>query len=156
MSDEDGQSEREKERREDRAWEQAKRRDEMAIHGLRSVLFLNGGGTVALLAFLQAVWVVKDAAGLVPWVVAGMIPLMLGAAASGWVHFMRYETTEAYQMVGREEGRKFTRRHKRVTAFAFVMFLVGMGIVVGGAFFNLPQASDNVGAAMATPSSQLP
>ena len=69
---------------------------------------------------------------------------------------MRYETSEVYQMVGREEGRKMTRRHKRATAFAFVMFLVGMGIVVGGAFFNLPQASDNVGAAMATPSSQLP
>ena len=33
MSDEDGQSEREKERSEDRAWEQAKRRDEMTIHG---------------------------------------------------------------------------------------------------------------------------
>lgn len=156
MSDEDGQSEREKERSEDRAWEHAKRRDEMTIHGLRSVLFLNGGGAVALFAFLQAVWVVKDAAGLVPWVVAGMIPLLLGAAASGWVHFMRYETSEVYQMVGREEGRKMTRRHKRVTAFAFVMFLVGMGIVVGGAFFNLPQASDSVGAAMATPSSRLP
>lgn len=156
MSNEDGQTERNRERIEDRAWEHAKRRDEMAIHGLKALLLLNGGGTVALLAFLQAVWVVKDAAGLVPWVVAGMIPLLLGAAASGWVHFMRYKTSEVYQMVGREEGREMTRRHKRVTAFALVMFLAGMGIVVGGAFFNLPQVSDNVGAAMATPSSQLP
>lgn len=138
MSDEDGRSEQEKERRKDRAWEHAIRRDGMAAQGLRSLLLLNGGGAVALLAFLQAVWTEEGAKELVPWVVSGMVPLLLGAAASGWAHFLRYETSETYQMIGREEGRKKTRFHKCVTKTAFVMFLLGMGTVVIGALRNLP------------------
>ncbi|MCH7793654.1 MAG: hypothetical protein IH900_00735 [Proteobacteria bacterium] len=110
----------------------------MAIHGLRSLLLLNGGGTVALLAFLQSVWIEPAAQELVPWVVAGMIPLLFGAASSGWVHFVRYETTEVYQMKGRAEGQKMTRQHKRFTKLGFALFLSGMGIVVLGALLNLP------------------
>jgi hypothetical protein len=55
----------------------------MAAHGLRAVFLLNGGGAVALLAFLQAIWTEPKAVVLAPWVVAGMVPLLLGAAASG-------------------------------------------------------------------------
>ena len=90
MSGENDQSEREKERVEERAWEQQKRaedlawekekrkkdrawehairRDGMAAHGLKAVLLLNGGGAVALLAFLQAIWSETTAENLVPWV----------------------------------------------------------------------------------------
>ena len=123
--------------REGSRW-QAERRDEMAVHGLRSLLLLNGGGAVALLAFLQSVWIEPTAQELVPWVVAGMIPLLLGAATSGWVHFVRYETTEVYQMKGRAEGQEMTRKHKAFTKVGFALFLLGMGIVVLGALLNLP------------------
>ena len=53
MSDEDGQIERNRERIEDRAWEHAKRRDEMAIHGLKALLLLNGGGPSLYLPFFR-------------------------------------------------------------------------------------------------------
>ncbi len=166
MSGENDQSEREKERVEERAWEQQKRaedlawekekrkkdrawehairRDGMAAHGLRAILLLNGGGAVALLAFLQAIWTETTAENLVPWVIVGMVPLLVGAAASGWVHFQRYEASETYQMDGTEEGRKVTERHKRLTRVAFGMFLFGMAIVVTGAFLNQPKPTTNV------------
>ena len=153
MSGENGQNERERKRRkraedlewekskrkEDRAWEHAIRRDGMAAHGLRAVFLLNGGGAVALLAFLQAIWTEPTAVILVPWVIAGMVPLLVGAAASGWVHFQRYAASETYQMKGRELGREMTKRHKHLTKFAFWMFLFGMGIVVFGASLNYPE-----------------
>ncbi len=167
MSGEDGQSERERERAEDRAWEEQKRaedlewekkkrkkdrawehairRDGMAAHGLRAVFLLNGGGAVALLAFLQAIWTEPTAAILVPWVVAGMCPLLLGAAASGWVHFQRYAASETYQTETQELGREMTKRHKDLTKFAFRMFLFGMAIVVFGAALNYPEPPATAG-----------
>ncbi len=160
MSGEDSQSQRERERAEDRAWESQKRaddlkwekdkrkddhnwehairRDGMAAHGLRAVFLLNGGGAVALLAFLQAIWTEPTAAILVPWVVAGMCPLLIGAAASGWVHFERYAASEVYQMKSKDLGRELTKRHKFLTKFAFRMFLFGMAVVVFGAALNYP------------------
>ena len=138
MCDEDGQKKRTREQIEEAAKEQTRRRDDMAIHGLRSLLLLNGGGAVALLAFLQAVWTEEGAKALVPWIAMGIDPLLLGAAASGWVHFLCYETSEAYQMKGREAGREMTKQHKRATKIAFGLFLTGMGVVVTGALSNLP------------------
>ena len=138
MTDHDNQQEKNSDQKREGGRWQAERRDEMAIHGLRSLLLLNGGGTVALLAFLQSVWIEPAAQELVPWVVAGMIPLLFGAASSGWVHFVRYETTEVYQMKGRADGQKMTRQHKRFTKLGFALFLCGMGIVVLGALLNLP------------------
>ncbi|MCZ6591287.1 MAG: hypothetical protein O7B98_09140 [Alphaproteobacteria bacterium] len=86
MADKDENQKREN------AHRQTERRDQMAFHGLRALLILNGGGAVALLAFLQAIWDKPTAASLVPYILGGMIPLILGAAASGWVHFIRYQT----------------------------------------------------------------
>ncbi len=166
MSGENDQSEREKERVEERAWEQQKRaedlawekekrkedhawehairRDGMTAHGLRAVLLLNGGGAVALLAFLQAIWSETTAENLVPWVIVGMIPLLVGAAAGGWVHFQRYEASEIYQMKSREKARKATKHHKRLTRVAFGLFILGMAIVVIGALLNQPKPNANV------------
>lgn len=120
------------------AHRQTERRDQMAVHGLRSLLILNGGGAVALLAFLQAIWDKPNAAGLVPWILSGIIPFLLGAAASGWVHFLRYDATVEYQMGRRPSAKAMTHRHKFLTAFGYILFLLGMLIVVLGAFQNLP------------------
>ena len=122
--------------RENAHW-QTERRDKMAADGLRSLVLLNGGGAVALLAFLQSIWTQSTAQALVPWVLAGMIPLLIGAALGGWIHFVRYDTTVAYQMKG-GDGPGMTRRHQFLTKVGFGSFLLGMGIIVVGAFCNLP------------------
>lgn len=125
-------------RHQDKAWAHAIRRDSMAEHGLKALLLLNGGGAVALLAFLQAIWVKEAMLPLVPWIVTAILSLVLGAATAGAVHFLRYMASMTYQKEGADEGRKITRVHGWATIFSFVFFLVGMGIVVLGAFLNLP------------------
>jgi len=140
--------EKEKLKRETAHW-QTERRDEMATQGLKFLLLLNGGGAVALLAFLQAIWDKPAALGLVPWVVIGLIPLLVGAALSGIVHFVRYHTTLAYQFQkpGSGRGNRMSRLHERLTYAAFVMFLLGAGIVVCGALLNPPRAQPDVAKA---------
>ncbi len=128
-------------RHQDKAWAHAIRRDSMAEQGLKALLLLNGGGAVALLAFLQAIWIKEAMLALVPWIVTAILSLVLGAATEGAVHFLRYMASMTYQKEGADEGRKMTRVHGWVTIFSFAFFLVGMGIVVFGAFRNLPTPS---------------
>jgi hypothetical protein len=49
----------------------------MAEQGLKALLLLNGGGAVALLAFLQAIWIKEAMLALVPWIVAAIVCLVL-------------------------------------------------------------------------------
>lgn len=125
-------------RRQDKAWAHAVRRDGMAEQGLKALLVLNGGGAVALLAFLQAIWVKEAMLALVFWIVVAIACLVLGAATAGAVHFVRYTASMTYQTEGIDEGRKITRVHWWATSASFVFFLLGMVIVVIGAFLNLP------------------
>lgn len=125
-------------RRQDKAWAHAIRRDGMAEQGLKALLLLNGGGAVALLAFLQAIWIKDAMLALVPWIVAAIACVVLGAATAGAVHFLRYMASMTYQTEGADEGRKMTWVHGLATIASFVFFLLGMGIVVRGALLNLP------------------
>ena len=110
----------------------------MADQGPKALLLLNGGGAVALLAFLQAIWIKHAMSALVAWIVAALVCLVLGAATAGAVHFLRYMTSMTYQQEGADEGRKMTRVHGWATIISFIFFLFGMGIVIGRAFLNLP------------------
>lgn len=125
-------------RHQDKAWAHAIRRDSMAEQGLKALLLLNGAGAVALLAFLQAIWIKEAMLALVPWIVTAILSLVLGAATAGAVHFLRYIASMTYQKEGAVEGRKMTWVHGLATIASFVFFLLGMGIVVRGALLNLP------------------
>ena len=70
------------------------RRDEMMIQAVRGLFIMNGGGGVALLAFLQAVWTHSNIA--VGPVLFGLIWLGLGTALAGSVLLVRYSTTVAF------------------------------------------------------------
>lgn len=126
-------------RSEDKAWAHAVRRDTMAEHGLRAILLLNSGGALALLTFLQIAWTKRELVQLVPWIVIAMVPLLLGAATAGVVHFLRYWASMTYQTKGANEGRKLTMAHQVATGLSFACFFLGMSIIVCGAFRNLPQ-----------------
>ena len=89
-----------KKRGQDKAWAHAIRRDSMADQGPKALLLLNGGGAVALLAFLQAIWAKHAMSALVAWIVAALVCLVLGAATAGAVHFLRYMTSMTYQQEG--------------------------------------------------------
>ena len=107
------------------------RRDEIAIHGLRGLLILNGGAAIALLAFLQAVW--QNAPDFAFWVVCGMIPLVIGAAFAVAMHFIRFFASLHWIA----HGPMFHRIWTWSAACSFGLFVLGMGLVIFGAFKNL-------------------
>ena len=112
------------------------RRDEMSIHGIRGLLLLNGGGAVALLAFLQVAWDKNPA--LVPSIVSAMIPLVVGAACAVAVHFLRIQTSLHWK----EHGKWLKPLHIGVMVTSFVLFLAGMTIVIVGSYLHLPPEGD--------------
>ena len=68
-----------------------------------------------------------------------MVPLLLGAAISAGVPFVRYQATWAYQFSGKKSGRRWTFAHQALAVSAVAVFLIGVVIVVTGVFLNLPR-----------------
>ena len=87
---------------EDRARFHTSRRDELTIQGFKALLLLNGGGAIALLAFLQSLWTEPEARALLDWIVLSIVLCLLGAVASSAAFFMRYRTSLAYQFKNRD------------------------------------------------------
>jgi hypothetical protein len=109
--------------------EQTKNRLEILNRFFRGMLLLNGGGCVALLAFLQAIW--KDAGpGFVRGIVAGMVFFIVGLGFTVAAQYLRYEISKAIQF-----GRRFGRRLQRVYFWLVILsglaFIVGAGWTVG-------------------------
>ncbi len=70
-------------------------RNDAMREGVKALVLMNGGGAVALLAFLQAIWSKEPA--LVKYVLWGLGCLVVGVALAALVHFFRYHTSLAYQ-----------------------------------------------------------
>lgn len=56
---------------------------------------INGAGSVALLAFLQAIW--KTEPKLSRLVIMSLLILSLGVVSAGFSNWMRYETSRRYE-----------------------------------------------------------
>ncbi|MFB3084188.1 MAG: hypothetical protein ACE1Z4_12180 [Gammaproteobacteria bacterium] len=108
------------------------RRDKMAIQGRRGLLILNGGGAIALLVFLQAVW--KSAPELASWVVYAMIPLVIGAVFAVVMPFIRFFASLYWST----HGLKLHWAWVVSAACSFALFVLGMGIVIFGALQSIP------------------
>lgn len=70
-------------------------RNDAMREGVKALVLMNGGGAVALLAFLQALWSKEPV--LVKYVLCALGFLVIGVALAGLVHFFRYHTSLAYQ-----------------------------------------------------------
>ncbi len=114
---------------------QTQRRDEMWGHGVRSLLLINGGAIVALLAFLQAIW--TSAEQLIPWIVSGLIPLALGVATVAAIPLLRAETVLFWTDAG-GRGERMMRLYRWLAVSSVVLFLAGVVILIVGVFVNLP------------------
>ena len=114
---------------------QTQRRDEMWVHGGRSLLLINGGAIVALLAFLQAIW--TSAEQLIPWIVSGLIPLAFGVAAAAPIPLLRAETVLFWTDAG-GRGERMMRLYRWLAASSVGFFLAGVVILIVGVFVNLP------------------
>ncbi len=135
------------EKEKDKYWRnrtETKRRDEMYIHGVRALLLLNGGGAVALLAFLGQVW--GNSKSLPPGIIHGMSYLVVGCGIAGVIHFLRYETSLHWKKTVKLWNGKYNLRIGKclsILSIALVVasilcFLWGLKLVIAGAISHFP------------------
>ena len=128
-----GMAEKEQDREETRRNLQTTRRDEMMIHAVRGLLIANGGGAVALLAFLQAIW--SEDASLSLYVVCAQALMTLGVFFAGLVLLVRYETTIREQR-GTPSWRLWSRAYRITALVSLLFFLAGALAVTLGALVS--------------------
>ncbi|MCE3241945.1 MAG: hypothetical protein K0Q83_2452 [Deltaproteobacteria bacterium] len=110
-------------------------RTEIASQGMRGLFLINGGGAVALLAFLQSAW--TNTPALVPYVASGIVALMLGLVFAAAVPFVRIAASLHYQTENFNRARRYSFWHRLLEKLAIAAF-IGILVVVTGVFANLP------------------
>ncbi len=111
------------------------RKDEFFNQGVRALLLINGGGAVALLAFVQAIWI--EAQGLAAFVLVGASFFTIGAFLAAIVNFGRYYAA-MYRDAWYDKGRAFwVNVYFWAAVASMVCFLVGAGVVIVGGFLQL-------------------
>lgn len=109
--------------------------------GVKGLFLMNGGGSVALLAFLQAIW--TDDPPLAERVVFGLAFLVVGVFLAGLVHFSRVHTANALQRTGDNRNAAFRWYQRLYFSFAYAslgFFVLGMGVVLRGAWCSVSDA----------------
>ncbi len=107
-------------------------RDEASREGVRGLLLINGGGAVALLAFLQAVWSQDE--DLAKVVVEGLAAFCIGVAVAGLASFLRYHTSFNFQEGNMKRFWWFRRGYIGCWYLSLASFVVGVIILVHGAW----------------------
>lgn len=107
-------------------------RNEALAEGVKGLFLMNGGGAVALLAFLQAIW--KEQPLLAKYVVVSIAALAVGVLLAGLVQFFRYHASFNLQG-GRLRAFRIYRVLYLAAAYSsLATFLVGLLIFVSGAW----------------------
>lgn len=112
--------------------EQTRLRAEILNQFFHGMLLLNGGGCIALLAFLQAIWN-GVTASFIRVVVIGMTFFLFGLTLTTVGQYIRYRTSLALQF-GAPGGRSWQRAHSWSVWLSVAAFLVGSGVVAWGLF----------------------
>ena len=110
-------------------------RNDALREGVKGLFLMNGGGAVAMLAFLQAIW--TDKPQLAKYVVVSITFLAAGVFLAGVVQFFRYHASFNFQG-GRLCAFKVYRFLYLSAAYgSLTAFLVGVLVVVSGAWHAL-------------------
>ena len=110
-------------------------RAEITNQGVRGLITINGGGAVALLAFLQAIW--NKAPGLAKYVVIGIGVFSFGVFIAGFINFFRYHTSFAFQSGNTKKYNLFRYAAFFLQYASLICFATAMAIVVVGAWYQL-------------------
>lgn len=107
-------------------------RNEALGEGVKGLFLMNGGGAVAMLAFLQAIW--KDQPLLAKYVVVSIAFLAAGVFLAGLVQFFRYHASFNFQGGRSRAFRTYRVLYLAAAYSSLAAFLVGLLIVVSGAW----------------------
>ena len=108
----------------------------VATEGVKGLFMLNGGGAVALLAFLQAVWEKSPALAKVSLLGIGIFAF--GALLAGFVNFLRYHASFNFQSGHTLSYKVFRFLSLSCQYVSLTAFAVGVGVLVYGAWKLLP------------------
>ncbi len=125
----------EQQRKDQAAHALTEQRNEAMREAVKGLFVMNGGGSVALLAFLQAIS--KEHEALAKYLVFGITPMIVGVVLAGLVHFFRYHTSWAVQttpsrIAFRSSYWRFRTLYISFAYASLFLFVVGMTIVLRG------------------------
>lgn len=107
-------------------------RNEASKEGVRGLFIINGGGAVALLAFLQAIWV--DNQALSKYVVVSIAIFGFGVLIAGVANFLRYHASWNYQGYNIPRFMKFRRSYITCWYISLTCFAVAITVIIWGAW----------------------
>lgn len=96
---------------------------------------MNGGGAVAMLAFLQAIW--NENPQLAKYVIVCIAFFAVGVFLAGWVQFFRYHASFNFQRHRHCAFKVYQCLYLTTAYVSLVAFLVGVSVVVSGAWCTL-------------------
>ena len=121
-----------------RAAETRQTRAEIDNLTVKSLLTINGGGAVAILAFLPVVFEERGLEGLFPWILGSLLALIVGLGLAVLHNHLRRRCSEAHQFSAPDRRKDdnfpvclWSWRAMRVSGGCFV--LAGLLVVLGGA-----------------------
>jgi hypothetical protein len=109
-------------------------RMQMGNESVKGLLLINGGGAVALLAFLQQIWTSNHL--LAWWVLLGLCAFTLGITLAAFINHVRVDSSLAHGQSEPTAGR-LRMRHIYLTRASIACFATGCGIVIYGGFHSL-------------------
>lgn len=112
------------------AADRTKQRNETATELVKALLVINGGGAVALLAFLQAIWTQHHT--LAKPTAIGIALLALGALLAASFHIFRHQASISYQFGTTEQGQRYDCLYLVAAWLSLAAFFIGIVVVVAG------------------------
>src|SRR2546421_4795475 len=112
-------------------------RSEISNEGVKGLFLMNGGGAVALLAFLQAIW--KDQPFLAKFVLIGIAVMAGGLFFAGFINFFRYHASLNFQGGNTKTYHLFRCLSLSFQYISLLAFAAAIIIVVWGAWSLLPK-----------------
>lgn len=110
-----------------RAADFTQQRDGLVLSAVNSLIIINGGGAVALLAFLQAIW--KDDVLVTPYLLWGMLAFCLGLVFAGLINILRFFASFSVQIGSMDSFEKYKYGYLAAWLGSLLSFLVGVGVV---------------------------
>ena len=141
---------------------QITRQDRRAVidsETVKGLFLVNGGGAIAILALLQAMWGSPEAPRLIPWILAGLALLMIGLLLALAVNPIRHTCAlkwEGWFTYGdknqMKEGDSLSKKFRRLSYASIACFGLALGTVIVGSWKHLPApAQVEKSCATATP-----
>jgi len=110
-------------------------RMEMGNESVRGLFLVNGGGAVALLAFLQQIWTTQP--DLARWVLVGLTLFTAGVALAAPINNVRAEASLFHQYGPGGKARRWRQYHLTLTWLSIACFVLGCLVVIVGGFYSL-------------------